>query len=253
MAQLIAVNAFHPGSGVSTTVANVAALLAMQGMQVGLVDACLAAPTLHLLFGLPQPAVQFTLNDHLLGKCSLSAAAQRVQMPNDSSGRGSLLLVPADPSPTAVTRAYHRAYDVESLGENCQQLATDLGLDVLIIDTEAGLPPSTLSSLAAASAVLIVLALDKQQYQGVAHTVAVVEALNTPRRKIAVNSVVPLLHHDNVRVSVSQTYGWDVAAVVPYCDELMVLASASVFALRYPNHPVTASFHQIAASLLGTG
>lgn len=249
-AQVVAVNAFHPGSGASTTVANVAALMALQGMKVGVVDACLSAPTLHLLFGSPLSPAQYTLNDHLLARCSLAEAAQLVQLHDSFSKHATLLLIPADPSPTATTRAYHRAYDVESLGESCQQMAADLGLDVLIIDTEAGLPPSTLSSFAVASAVLLVLALDKQQYQGVARAAAVVDELKIRHRSIAVNSVVPPFDYDAVRLTVSQTYGWDVAAVIPYCDELMALGSASLFSLRYPNHLVTTRFQQIAASLI---
>lgn len=250
MAQVIAVNASYAGSGVSTTVANTAALMALLGVHAGVVDACLTAPTLHLLFGLSQSAPRWTLNDYLLGRCSLSAAAQRVPIGNNSPDRRSLLVVPADPNHAAVVKAYRQAYDVESLGESCQKLAADLGLDVLIIDTEAGLPPSTLNCMAAANAALILLAPDKQHFQGVARTVSVVEALAIPRHKLAVNSVVPLLDDDEVRIRVSQIYGWEVAAVIPYCDALMALGSASVFVLRYPTHSVTARFHQIAASLL---
>jgi MinD-like ATPase involved in chromosome partitioning or flagellar assembly len=224
--------------------------MAAQGMQVGVVDACLTAPTLHLLFGLPPATVQPTLNDFLLGRCSLSAAAQRVQLRNQADDLPAVVLVAADPNPATVARVHHLPYNLDALGAACQQLTADLSLDVLIVDTEAGLPASTLNVYAAASAVLIVLELDKQQYQGVARTVAVVEALNIPRRKIAINSVVPLLDNDSVAANVAQIYGWEIAAVVPYCDELMALGSASLFALRYPTHPVTAGFRQIAASLL---
>lgn len=250
MVQVIAVNTVHSGSGVSTTVANLAALLAtaQPGLRVGAVDACLSAPTLHLLFGLPQAAFSWTLNDHLLGRCSLEAAVHRVSI-DEASAQCSLLLVPANPDPAAVAKADHLAYDVDSLGANCRQLASDLALDVLLIDTEAGLPPSTLAALAAASTVLLVLALDKQHYQGAARTVAVVDQLQVARRKILVNLVSPSLHYDNVQSQVMRSYGWDVMAMVPYCDELLALGSSSLFALRYPAHPVTALLRQVAAEI----
>lgn len=246
MAQLIAVNAVHAGSGVSTIVANVAALLASTtpSLRVGVVDACLSAPTLHLLFGLSQAAFRFTLNDHLAGRCRLEEAV------HEAPGSPALLLVPANPDPSAAAAASRLAYNVEALGTSCQQLAADLGLDVLLIDTEAGLPPSTLVCLAAAHTALLVLALDKQNYQAAARTVAVVEHFAAMRRRIAVNLASPSLSNDSIGRQVAQNFGWDVGAIVPYCDELLALGSASLFALRYPDHPVTAIYRQMAHDLI---
>lgn len=255
MAQVIAVNTVHSGSGVSTTVANLAALLttAPPGLRVGAIDACLSAPTLHLLFGLPRSDFGWTLNDHLLGRCSLEAAVHRVDVGDNAAQPRSLLLVPANPDVIAVAKADHLDYDVDTLGASCRQLASNLGLDVLLIDTEAGLPPSTLASFAAANSVLLVLALDKQQYQGAARTVAVVDQLPVGRRGVLVNLVSPSLHYDTVQAQVMQSYGWDVTAIVPYCDELVALGSASLFVLRYPAHPVTAILRQVAQGLVGEG
>ncbi|HSN77916.1 MAG TPA: hypothetical protein VL334_22805 [Anaerolineae bacterium] len=255
MAQVIAVNAVHAGSGVSSIVANVAALLAaaQPALRVGVIDACLSAPTLHLLYGLPRSDFGWTLNDHLAGRCSLEAAVHRMPVGDNTAQPPTLLLIPADPDVTAVAKAGHLAYDVENLGTSCQQLASNLALDVLFIDTEAGLPPSTLAVLAAASAVLLVLALDKQHYQGTARTVAVVDQLPVARRRIMVNLVSPSLRYDNVQAQVMQSFGWDVTAMVPYCDELMALGSASLFALRYPTHPVTAILEQMTQGLVGEG
>lgn len=249
MAQLIAVNAVHAGSGVSTTVANVAALLATAtpGLRVGVVDACLSAPTQHLLFGLRQAEFRFTLNDALRGRCRLDQALHEVPLEAGQQGGPSVLLAPANPDPSAA--AGHRAYPVDTLGTDLQQLAIDLGLDVLLIDTEAGLPPSALACLAAAQTALLVLALDKQQYQPAAATVAVVDRLPVSRRRLAVNLASPSLSYDNIRSQVAQGFGWEMSAIVPYCDELLALGSASLFVLRYPTHPVTAIFGLIAQQL----
>jgi septum site-determining protein MinD len=248
VAQVIAVNAVHAGSGVSTITANLAALLAMAqpARRVGVLDACLSAPTQHLLFGLPQQETHRTLNDYLLGACRLEQAVHAVNL---DAGPTTVHLIPADPDLAAVARADRQAYNVENLGLSCQQLAADLQLDVLLVDTEADLPPSTLAVLAAASTVLLALALDKQHYQRMARTVAVVDTLPVARRRMLVNLVSPLLHYGNVQDQVSQSYGWEITGIVPYCDEMSALASASLFALRYPAHAVTATFRQIAQSL----
>jgi MinD-like ATPase involved in chromosome partitioning or flagellar assembly len=250
VAQVIAVNAVHAGSGVSTVTANLAALLAMAptALRVGVLDACLSAPTQHLLFGLPQRATHRTLNDYLQGRCRLEEATHALAL---DAGTATVHLVPADPDLAAVARADRQAYNVEDLGINCQRLAVDLRLDVLLIDTEAGLPPSTLATLAAAHTALLVLALDKQHYQATARTVAVADELPLARRKMLVNLASPSLRYDAVQTQVAQSYGWAVTAVVPYCDELSALGSASLFVVRYPAHPVTAALRQVAQGLAG--
>jgi septum site-determining protein MinD len=53
-----------------------------------------------------------------------------------------------------------------------------------------------------------------------------------------------------VRARVEQTYGCEVAAVLPHSDEIMTLASAGIFVLRYPDHPITAALKQVAAKLV---
>jgi MinD-like ATPase involved in chromosome partitioning or flagellar assembly len=252
VAQVIAVNAVHAGSGVSTITANLAALLAMAptALRVGVLDACLSAPTQHLLFGLSQRTIRRTLNDHLVGRCPLEEATHALAL---DAGTATVHLVPADPDLAAVAKADRQAYRVEDLGISCQQLAADLRLDVLLIDTEAGLPPSTLATLAAAHTVLLVLALDKQHYQATARTVAVADELPGARRKMLVNLASSSFRYDTVQDQVAQSYGWEVTAVVPYCDELSALGSASLFVMRYPAHPVTAVLRQVARGLVGRG
>ena len=41
----------------------------------------------------------------------------------------------------------------------------------------------------------------------------------------------------------------EVAAVLPHSDEMMALASAGLFALRYPDHPITTALKQVTARL----
>jgi septum site-determining protein MinD len=50
---------------------------------------------------------------------------------------------------------------------------------------------------------------------------------------------------------VEQTYGCRVAAVLPHAEEMMTLASAGLFVLRYPDHPITTALQQVAQMLVG--
>jgi septum site-determining protein MinD len=49
---------------------------------------------------------------------------------------------------------------------------------------------------------------------------------------------------------VEEAYNSEVAGVLPHSDEMMTLASSGIFVLRYPNHPVTGIFRQIAARMI---
>jgi hypothetical protein len=42
-----------------------------------------------------------------------------------------------------------------------------------------------------------------------------------------------------------------VAGIIPHSEEMMTLASAGIFVLKYPDHPVTAILNRIKANLMG--
>ena len=52
-----------------------------------------------------------------------------------------------------------------------------------------------------------------------------------------------------IRQRVEETFDCPVAAVLPHSEDLMVLASEGVFALCYPDHPLTSLYRDIAARL----
>jgi MinD-like ATPase involved in chromosome partitioning or flagellar assembly len=49
---------------------------------------------------------------------------------------------------------------------------------------------------------------------------------------------------------VEQTYNCEVAAILPLTEEMFTLASTGIFALRYPDHPLTALYKEVAAKLV---
>jgi hypothetical protein len=66
---------------------------------------------------------------------------------------------------------------------------------------------------------------------------------------LVVNNTPTAFDFAEVKERVEKTYECEVAAVLPHSDELMVLASQGIFALHYPDHPVTALYRQVAACL----
>jgi len=67
---------------------------------------------------------------------------------------------------------------------------------------------------------------------------------------LIVNKVPSVFDSAAVKAQVEQTYNCPVAAVLPHSDEMMALASAGIFALHYPDHPVTTALKQVTASLV---
>jgi septum site-determining protein MinD len=91
---------------------------------------------------------------------------------------------------------------------------------------------------------------DQQDYQGTRVTIEVSRKLRVPRMMILVNKTPRIFDFAEVAKEVAQTYDCEVAGVLPYAEEMMNLGSASAFALRYPDHPITTKLKEIAGTLI---
>ena len=67
---------------------------------------------------------------------------------------------------------------------------------------------------------------------------------------LVVNKTPQVFDSGEVEDHVEKTHGCEVAAVLPHADEVMVLSSTGIFALRYPDHPVTRLYRQVATRLM---
>ena len=68
MAPILSIHSFRGGTGKSNLAANVATLLAAEGRRIGVVDADIQSPGIHVLFGMSQDAMRRSLNDYLWGR-----------------------------------------------------------------------------------------------------------------------------------------------------------------------------------------
>jgi septum site-determining protein MinD len=250
MAQIISIHSFRGGTGKSHTAANVATVLAAEGRRVGVVDTDIQSPGIHVLFGVDQETLGHSLNDYLWGNCEVEKTAYDV---TDGLGLGHnarVFLVPSSVRAADIARVMREGYDVGLLNEGFRQLIKQLALDVLILDTHPGLNEETLLSIAMSNALAIVLRPDHQDYEGTRVTVSVARKLQVPRMVLVVNKTPNVFDSAEVKERVENTYNCEVAAVLPHSDELMVLSSEGIFSLRYPDHPLTGSYKQIAERLI---
>jgi septum site-determining protein MinD len=250
MSRIVSVHSFRGGTGKSNTTANLAALIASQGQRVGVVDTDIASPGIHVLFGLEEGKMVHSLNDYLWGKCAIEQTAHDVTANAGNGIRGRVFLVPSSIKAGEIARVLRDGYDVGLLNDGFQNLIQTLDLDVLMIDTHPGLNEETLLSIAISDLLLIILRPDQQDYQGTGVTVEVARKLSVPQMMLVVNKVPAVFSEAEVKARVERAYQVEVAAVLPHSDEMMVLASAGVFATRYPDHPVTATLKQMVKRLV---
>jgi MinD-like ATPase involved in chromosome partitioning or flagellar assembly len=250
MSQIISVHSYRGGTGKSNTTANIAALLAGDGRRVGVVDTDIQSPGIHILFGLDESEMRHSLNDYLWGTCHIKETAHDVTARLGTTTTGRVFLIPSSMKAGDIARVLREGYDVGVLRDGFQELIEALKLDILMIDTHPGLNEETLLSIAISDTLAIVLRPDQQDYQGTGVTVEVARKLDVPRLLLIVNKVPAVFDVADVKARVEQTYNCDVAAVLPHSDEMMALASAGIFVLRYPDHPITTVLKQVATRLV---
>ncbi|MBN1659288.1 MAG: MinD/ParA family protein [Anaerolineae bacterium] len=249
MARIVSVHSFRGGTGKSNITANLAALIAMSGGRVGIVDTDIASPGIHVLFGLKEDTIVHSLNDYLWGRCTIQQAARDV---TDRAGKeipGRIFLVPSSVEADEIGRVLSEGYDVGLLNEGFRHLIKEFNLDLLLVDTHPGLNEDTLLSVAISDLLLIILRPDQQDYLGTGVAVEIARRLRVPQMMLVVNKVPALFSEAEVKARVEEAYGAEVAAVLPHSDEMMVLASGGIFVTRYPTHPMAANLKPLAERL----
>lgn len=254
MSKIISIHSFRGGTGKSNTTANLSALLASQGKRVGVIDTDIQSPGIHVLFGLEEEDMRFSLNDYLWGKCEIQHTAHDVtshligDMP--AGTKGQVFLIPSSIKAGEITRVLREGYDVGLLNDGFHKLVEELNLDVLLIDTHPGLNEETLLSIAISDGLVIIMRPDQQDFQGTGVTVEVARRLDVPKMVLVVNKTPQILDFDELQNQVEQIYRAKVAAVLPHSDEMMALASRGVFVLKFPNHPITQKLQNVITLLM---
>ncbi len=250
MAKIISVHSFRGGTGKSNTSANLASIYAMDGMRVGVVDTDVQSPGIHVLFNMDEAQMAHSLNDYLWGKCTITDAAVDVTANLKQKVKGQVYLIPSSIKAGEIARVLREGYDVGLLNDGFQNLISELNLDMLVIDTHPGLNEETLLSIAISDALAIIMRPDQQDYQGTSVTVEIARKLGVPTMYLVVNKVPQSFDQKQLKSKIENIYNCDVATIIPHSDEVMTLASAGIFTLVYPDHPISALYKQLAARLI---
>jgi len=265
VAHISFLHSFRGGVGKTTVAVNLAGLLASQGRRVGIIETNLQAPGLHYLFGITDP--KRTINRYLRGEGSLMEAAYDVSdrlapaptaTATSPGGRapagprigGRLFLIPASDEVRDMAYMWSRDVDTELFTQGFTQLASDLSLDILLVDTDPGLDRQTFFALDAADSLVIVMSPDAQGYRGTAAAVHVAQRLKIPTILVVVNKVLPSSDAEAVKGRVASLCGGAATVLLPFAEDVMALASEGLFILQSPDHPFTKALCTVAEQLL---
>jgi MinD-like ATPase involved in chromosome partitioning or flagellar assembly len=245
LARIISVHSFRGGTGKSNVTANLAVLAAEAGHRVGVVDTDIQSPGIHVLFGLGEEAVDKALNDYLWGRCDIEAAAYPIDLPGD----GALFVIPSSLKLGEITRILREGYSVDALTDSFREVVRGLELDVLFIDTHPGLNEETLVSVSISDVLVLIMRPDRQDYLGTGVTADVTRRLGVPQLFLLMNKIPEPFDAAALSAQLTNTYGADVLGLLPQSDAMMRLSSEAVYALRFPDDPLTESLRDMWRTL----
>ena len=171
-------------------------------MRVGVIDADVQSPGIHVLFGLKGDDITASSTTFSSTGCR-SRTWPSTSPPPGLPGR--IHLIPSSIRPGEIT-ALRNGYDSQQLVQGLREFVDALELDALLVDTHPGLQEETLLSLVVADTLLVVLRPDQQDYEGTGVTVHVAKELEVPRIALVVNKSPASFDPAVVRERVEQAY-----------------------------------------------
>jgi MinD-like ATPase involved in chromosome partitioning or flagellar assembly len=240
----------HHGVGRSNIAANLAFLLAAEGQRVGIIDADMRSPAVHYLFRLNEAEITYTFNDYLEGKCNIEDAAYDITPRLEARVSGRIFLVPSLSQVGEPVEQLANIQDAELLNIGCQRLVKSFNLDAVLIDTQPGVNEKALIAVTVSDILVVILRLNQRDYQDTSVAVDIIRQLDIPRILLIINEAPKTFDFNRIKAEVERIYKCEVAAILPYVEEIMILANQDIFALRYPNHPLTTMLKQVTAKLV---
>ena len=250
MCEIISVHSFRGGTGKSNLTANLAATLALKGKRVGVVDTDIQSPGIHVIFGLDEDTMNYSLNDYLWGNCEIKETAYDVSHVLKEKANGGLYLIPSSIKAGQIARILREGYDVARLNDGLNGLIKALKLDYLLIDTHPGLNEETLLSIAISDRLVVILRPDRQDFQGTAVTLEVARKLDMSNIMLVVNKALNNSDLDALQQDVEVTYKANVVGIIPLSEEIAQMGSRDIFCLHYPQHPLSQTVDNISAQII---
>ncbi len=242
--KIVSIHSFRGGTGKSNIAANLAAIAALDGKRVAVIDTDVASPGIHVIFGLGREKIEHTLNDYLRGECEITDAC--IDMTSRLGIKsGKLFLIPSSMSATDITRILREGYEVSDLKNGFNEIIKARNLDYLIIDTHPGLDRETLLSMATADYLFVVARVDQQDLLGTAATLSVARKLQVPEIRIVINKKPSIYEDDKIIKTVEEKFKAKVVSVIPLLPLLIEAGSRYIIVLKHPDNLFTRCIEDI--------
>jgi MinD-like ATPase involved in chromosome partitioning or flagellar assembly len=246
---IVTIHSFRRSVGKSSLSANLACLLALQGRRVGLIDTDFQGPSAHLFFGLSEDDIIYTFNDYMWKKCDILKTVQDLSLRLGAKDPGKLFLVPASSQISDIMQMLRVNMNLDRYTKGLDKLEKELGLDILLVDSPAGLNENTLMSIAVSNALILVMRPDQQDFQGTAVIVDVARRLKTPSIRLVLNDTSEVINHEEIASQLENTYQCGKVVILEHSEELLALGSTQPFVLEHPSHPLSSRIRDLALQL----
>jgi septum site-determining protein MinD len=249
---VISVYSYRGGTGKTSCIANLAAIVARCGYRVCVVDANLQTPGIHILLGLNECALKRSLHDYLWSRCSVKDAVYDVTtvLQEQCRDRSKFYLIPASPKLGDTARILREGYDIRLLQQGLHRLVAELQLDYLFIDTHSGLSEETLLAIDASDVLLFILSPDQQDFQGIEAALTVSRKFAVPKLLAILNKTPKGLDVDQLLSQIQSTYSLAIAEVLPHAEKLLALGSRGLFTVIHPTDSFSQQLEAIARQII---
>ncbi len=254
MSKTLAFHSYKGGTGKTSIVVNLGALLAKRGANVCLLDYDFRAPSLNILF---KDKPTYWLNDYLEGDCeildTLIDQSARLHLP------GKLWVGLSNPSLDALkdVMSKDRKWEVRALSKTRagkKEIIAEKNVDYLIYDTSPGAQYSSINALAGADIVSLVMKADEFDLEGTKElSKGVYEALGRKSgivlNKIPLEQIAASGGAEKFGKQIESDVGLPLFGLIPCMCELMAIGGKFIYAIEKPDHTFTRSISAIAETL----
>ena len=255
----ISIHSSRGGTGKTLIAANLAAIYAIKGLNVALLDLDFRAPSLVDVFskGIRDP-VTYWLNDFMDGRCKAKQVLTNVSQAYGLKGK--LLLGFADPSIEAIRNIMEksRAWEVTAVKKLFSLLSSlfdDMNINCCIFDTSPGVQYTSINAVISSNISVIVTTLDSLDLKGVENMLVELYDAFAKKTVVLINKVFPETRiwsserQEDLISQMERVLKHPVIGVIPcYCDVLQA-ERTSLLAVEKPFHPFLKNLEEVAEKL----
>ncbi len=255
----ISIHSSRGGTGKTVIATNLAAVYAIKGLNVALLDLDFRAPSLVNVFskGIRDP-IQHWLNDFLDGRCRAELAL--IDISEAYGFKGKLLLGLANPAIGAIQSMMEksRAWEVTAvkrLFSLRSALFGTMDINCCIFDTSPGIQYTSINAVVSSDISIAVATLDSLDLKGLQNMLVELYDAFAKRTVIIINKAFPearVWSSDKQKSLISKmekALKHPVIGAIPcYCDVLQTKRT-SVLAVDKPYHPFLGNLKEVAEKL----